>query len=146
MALAMTRGQQDMVRKLFHTVAHSNYVSLGLQVTSLKSNWAALRAVHPFRLLLEVFNDPTMVADLTLIYRDSWKKDRFLTDFAYTLKHGTANYQELAPYMASFSAQAGIRVETLEDTLAIQRTRKWEDIIEILYNKKCIIATPASAR
>lgn len=138
--LLMPEIHKQKLAKIFEEVAHGSALNLIWQITSIKSDWSKLKEVHPLRLLLEVFNNPAHVANLSLILQSSMRKDYFMTDFALTLKAG-ATKEMLVPYIEEFCRQMGVEGQLISNYLMVGGEWDWKHVIKYILGKKQLEAS-----
>jgi|GEM_PF-6477634 len=131
--LHMSEALKAKLRRVFNDIAHHSYLNLLWNIQSLRADWKELEGVHPFKLLLTVFKDPLLMANLRAILAEPLKKEEFLNDFAKTLKHG-ARPDQLRPYLNSFATQMSALVATLDGQVMTGRVNNWKHVIIYLFN------------
>ena len=137
-AIPMTNDQKQKLNRLLTDISQNSPFFLGIQIASLRSDWYSLQDVHPLKLLLEVFNNPTHVAKIDLILGNNLKKGYFLNDFANTLKAAARNV-ELRPYFHNFAREMAITEESLERITAGSHY-EWQYLIRYLFHLKRTLA------
>ena len=101
------------------------------------SRTQTLTQVHPLRLILEIFEDPSNFTLFTKIMEDLPKRHKFLEAFSKILKSASDNGEHtLSKYTTKFADQMRIKPQVVEADILTAGSTSWKNLIKAVYRNK----------
>ncbi|MEI8329385.1 MAG: hypothetical protein WCG14_05255 [Chlamydiia bacterium] len=101
------------------------------------SRTQTLTQVHPLRLILEIFEDPSNFTLFTKIMEDPSKRSKFLEAFPKILKSASENGEHnLSKYTTKFADQMRIKPQVVEADILTAGNTSWKNLIKAVYRNK----------